>query len=215
MQEFAYVAAEDLDAWVALRTQLYLESGLIGHNDLDPSGRYRDRYEAHAAPYFIETIAGLRVGTFRLIHGREGTLQIAEQFGLRDDPHGYEISGFALGRAYHATGASVGAYRACFQLGRLDGYRTAYMEVEEWLLKSLRNIGLPLQLLAEPQWTFNATNYAVAIPLEDVVGSLREADVRRGERTRYAEVFELGPYSRYDARSACVPAASEEEALLA
>ena len=163
--------------------------------------------------YFIETSAGLRIGTFRIIDGRLGALQVADQFRIVTQPNSYEISGFAVGPAYQATGVSIGVYRACYRIALDEGFDCAYMEVEDWLLNSLIRMGFPVRVIGDPRWTFNATNYAVAISIPQVVPALRAADLARGGKTRYGASFDDATYDSFNPKDVFVP--FEDAELLA
>lgn len=199
---FTYVYTDDLGSWAAIRTRLYLDSGLLTPADLAGDGLYHDAYENHSEHYFVEAHAGLRVGTFRLIDARRGPLQVADQFGFVPDPHGFEISGFAVADAYRSSGAALGVYHTCYRLALERQFSVAYMEVEDWLLDSLLEMGFPVRRLGEPRWTFNAPNHALAIPISEVVPSLCAADSARGGRTRFGELFADPVRGTFDPRTA-------------
>jgi hypothetical protein len=85
-----------------------------------------------------------------------------------------------------------------------EQFSNAYMEVEGWLLNSLERMGFPARVIGDPRWTFNATNYAVAISIPQVVPSLRAADAARGGRTRYGDSFAEAISDSFDPRDVFV-----------
>ncbi|MBS2993024.1 GNAT family N-acetyltransferase [Rhodococcus erythropolis] len=195
MPIFRYEVVENqsgLVTWSALRARLYLDSGLINHEDLDEFGLYTDEYDRHSQHHIV--YAGSDsiepVGTCRVIDGRTTNLQVANHFEISVASNAFEISGFAVAKEYRKTFITLGFYKIMYAVATDRKYEFAYMEVEFPFLDALREIGLPVEVLSSPRHLYNTENVAVRIRVADVVTSLKSADARRNNLTRFGEFFE-------------------------
>lgn len=183
--------SDDFALWRKVRTDLYLEAGLILDDDVDDrTGVYVDAFDRHSVHLLATDDAGVVIGCCRMIDGNSTHLQVAEQFGL-DVPSGsFEVSGTAVFAPFRKTFATLGFYRALFALANERGYEHAYMEVEEPFLAALEALGLPIEVVSETRYVYNTYNLVVLIRISEVVKSLMKADAVRGGTTTFGRYFE-------------------------
>jgi len=182
---FHYRVAEpgtdDLEEWHRLRTRLYMESGLITGDDLDPSAVYRDRYSEHSIHIACADDDGVDIGCVRMIEPAEGrTLPVSDLFGVQVLPKAYEGSGIAIMPEYRKSLASLGFYRALHDLADERGYEYSYGILEVPGLDAVRRLGFPIEVVSEPRNVFNASNVAIVHQRSNTLSSLRAADAGRG-----------------------------------
>jgi N-acyl-L-homoserine lactone synthetase len=176
----AEAGTDDLENWHRLRTQLYLDAGLLTTSDLDASGLYRDQYSEHSIHILGATDDGVDIGCWRMIEPAEGrTLPVTDLFGIEILPRAYESSGTAIKREYRKSIASLGFYRALSELADEKGYELAYGIVEVPVLESIRRLGLPIEVISDPRHVFNAANVATVSRRSEIIESLRSAHATR------------------------------------
>lgn len=195
MSIFRYEVVESqsgLVTWSGLRARLYLDSGLINPEDLDEFGLYTDEYDQHSQHHVVYAGSDsiIPVGTCRIIDGRATKLQMAHHFDLSVDSNAFEISGFAIAKEYRKTFVTLGFYKIMYTVAEHRQYDFAYMEVELPFLDALREIGFPVKVMSPPRHLYNTENVAVRIRVSDVVTSLKSADARRNNLTRFGDFFE-------------------------
>ena len=178
---FRYRIAEpgsaDFDRWLRLRTDLYLETGLITPDELDSTGLYVDPYEGHSVHVLASDDDGADLGCTRLIDGSDGApLQVADLFGITPLSRPSEASGTAVVAPYRKSWVSLGLYRALFQIAVDRGHEHRYSIVEPQYLASLRALGYPYAVLGEPLNVFGHPNIACVYPVADLLPSMQKAD---------------------------------------
>lgn len=182
--------SDDLALWRKVRTDLYLEAGLILVDDLDEhTGLYFDVFDEHSVHLLATDDAGVIIGCCRMIDGNSTRLQVAQQFGLAVPAGSFEVSGTAVYAPFRKTFATLGFYRALFALANEREYEYAYMEVEEPFLAALEALGLPIEVVSETRYVYNSYNLVVLIRMSHVVQSLMEADAVRGGTTTFGRYF--------------------------
>lgn len=187
----AEAGSTDLESWHRLRTQLYLEAGLLTSSDLDArTGLYRDQYSEHSIHILGATDEGVDIGCWRMIEPAEGrTLPVTDLFDIEILPRAYESSGTAIKREYRKSIASLGFYRALSDLADAKGYEHAYGIVEVPVLDSIRRLGLPMEVISEPRHVFNAPNVATLSKRGEIIASLRSTRATR-DGARVADFWE-------------------------
>ncbi|MFD3707644.1 GNAT family N-acyltransferase [Nocardia sp. NPDC058658] len=172
-----------------MRTGVYLDSGRIRPDQLDPDGLFRDKYDDYSI-HVLATEDGTAVGSIRMIQGRLGQLQACELFDL-PAPEGdtFEVSACAVVRDYRKSMVTLGLYRALFDLGEQWGYRHAYMVLAEPFRQAIVALGFPAIAVSEPRRVYNSWDVVAAVKLSSVSPGLAGADRRRGDRTRFADFF--------------------------
>jgi N-acyl-L-homoserine lactone synthetase len=176
----AEAGTDDLENWHRLRTQLYLEAGLVTAADLDSSGMYRDQYSEHSIHILAATDDGVDIGCWRMIEPAEGrTLQVTDLFGIDVLAKAYESSGAAIVPKYRRSIAALGFYRASYELAEEGGYEYTYGIVEEPVPESVRRFGFPIEVISEPRNVFGAPNVVVLTRRGEIVESIRAADATR------------------------------------
>ena len=175
---FRYRIAEpgtaDLESWHRLRTDLYLESGLIGPDDIDLArGIFIDRYDDYSVHLLAANDDGLDIGCWRMITPGPGqTLPVTDLFGIEVRPKAWESSGSAILPRYRKTPVSLGFYRALFTLAEERGFENMYGIVEQAFLDAAVRFGLPIEVISEPKFVFNADNVATLITRSAMVDAI-------------------------------------------
>lgn len=157
--------SDDITTYHRLRTQLYLEEGLITATDVDPdTGLYLDQYDEHSIHLLAASDDGGDVGCWRMVESGPGrTLPVTDLFGVDVTPRSYESSGSAIVPAYRKTMVGLGFYRAMFAVAEERGLENTYGIVEPPYLATARAIGIPIEVLSEPRHVFNADNVAIVV----------------------------------------------------
>jgi N-acyl-L-homoserine lactone synthetase len=168
----------DFSAWLRLRTDLYLDTGLVTSDDLDEaSGVYTDSYDDHSTHLLASDDDGVDIGTCRMIETYgDQTLPVTDLFGVERRPHSYEGSGVAVLPRLRKSMVSLGMYRAMAELADQRGYEYSYSIVEEPVLAYLHRLGYPLQVLSESRFVFNAANVATVIDRRELLPSFEKSD---------------------------------------
>ena len=205
----------DLESWYQLRRDLYLAERLIAPSELDAEGRYIDKYDPRSEHILMynEADAGTPIGTCRIIDGRRGPLQVADQFGIEHSAHALEVSGFAILPEYRKTFATLGCYWLVYQRAVTRGYDEIHFEVEIPFRNTLVALGLPILQTGAKQFVYNAVNVPLKVTTSEVVSGLSEADRNRGNTTRFAELFERPFDGVLDTASLFGPADTHQETL--
>lgn len=181
MNAFRYRVAvpgsADFTSWLQLRTDLYLETDLITPDELGPDGLYVDQYEGHAVHVLASDDQGADIGCTRLIDGSDGApLQVADLFGITPLSRSSEASGTAVVPEYRRSWASLGLYRALFEIAVERGHEHRYSIVEPPYLANLRSLGYPYEVVGEPLHVFGHENIACVYPLAALLPSMETAD---------------------------------------
>jgi hypothetical protein len=175
---FHYRIAEpgtaDLESWHRLRTRLYLEAGLVTTADLDDgSGLYRDRYSEHSTHLLGTNEDGVDIGCLRMIEPGAGqTLPVTDLFGIDVLPHAWEVSGGAVEPKYRKSLVMLGFYRALFWLAEEREYQNMYGIVEQPVIANALRSGLPVEVVSEPRFVFNALNVVTLIRRSSMVAAI-------------------------------------------
>jgi hypothetical protein len=173
----AEVGSSDFTTWLQLRTDLYLETGLITPDELDSTGFYLDPYEDHSVHVLASDDHGVDIGCTRLIDGSDGApLQVTDLFGITPLSRPSEASGTAVVAAYRKSWVSLGLYRALFEIALDRRHEHRYAILEPRYLASLRALGYPYEVVSEPMDVFGFPNVACVYPLADVLASMQKAD---------------------------------------
>ncbi|MFZ2528998.1 MAG: GNAT family N-acyltransferase [Rhodococcus sp. (in: high G+C Gram-positive bacteria)] len=203
----AEYGSEDFDRWRQIRTQLYLEAGLIEPESVDPSvGAFTDEFDGHSIHLLACDDAGEPVGCCRMIEGGSNTLQVTKTFDLHVPHDSFEVSGTAVHQAFRKTFATLGFYRALFALAEERGYEHAYLVVEEPFLAALEVLGLPVEILTEPRWVYNTYNVVARVRVSAVAAALTAADEARGGTTTFGDYFRRPFTWTLDSRDILPPA---------
>ncbi len=203
----AEYGSEDFDRWQQIRTQLYLEAGLIEPDSVDPdAGAFTDEFDEHSIHLLALDDAGDPVGCCRMIEGGANTLQVTRTFDLQVPHDSFEVSGTAVYPEFRKTFATLGFYRALFTLAEDRGYEHAYLVVEEPFLAALEVLGLPLEVVTEPRWLYNTYNVVALVQVIRVAASLTAADDARGGSTRFGDYFRRRFTWTLDSRDILPPA---------
>lgn len=180
---FRYRIAEpggpDIETYHRLRTQMYLEEDLIDSADLDPvTGVHVDQYDEHSTHLLVSVGDGVDIGCWRIVEQREGcTLPVQDLYGIDVLPRSYESSGSAILPAYRKTLAGLGFFRAMLAIADERGLDHAYGIVEQPYLTATQAFGIPIQVLSEPRFVFNADNVAIMVDRDELMAALHGADV--------------------------------------
>lgn len=178
---FRYRIAEpgsaDLTSWHRLRTDLYVESGLITRDEIDPaSGAFLDQYDDYSVHLLAANDDGVDIGCWRMITPGPGqTLPVADLFGIEVRPNAWESSGSAILPAYRKSTVSLGFYRALFTLAEERGFENMYGIVEQPFLAAARRLGLPIEVVSEPRLVYNTENVATLITRSAMVDAIESA----------------------------------------
>jgi len=189
---FRYRVAEhgtdDFDRWRRLRTRLYLDTGLITPSDIDPdAGVFVDVYDEHSVHLLAANDDGVDIGCLRMIEPGPGrTLPVTDLFGIDVLPHAWEVSGGALEPKYRKSLVMLGFYRALFWLAEEREYQNMYAIVEQPVLDNALNSGLPVEVVSEPRFVFNALNVVTLIRRSSMVAAI-ESD--SGDAPVFANYF--------------------------
>lgn len=175
---FRYRIAEpgtaDLDSWHRLRTDVYLESGLIAPDDFDPErGIFIDQYDEYAVHLLAANDEGTDIGCWRMITPGPGqTLPVTDLFDIEVLPNAWESSGSAILPQYRKSPVSLGFYRALFTLAEERGFENMYGIVEPAFLAAALRFGLPIEVISEPRFVFNSDNVATLITRDAMVDAI-------------------------------------------
>ena len=177
---FSYRVAEhgsaDFTTWLRLRTDLYLDTGLITSDEVGPDGVFVDEYDDHSVHVLATDDQGVDIGCTRLIDGSDGApLQVTDLFGLTPLSRSSEASGTALVPHHRRSWASLGLYRALYEIAVERGHEHRYSIVEPPYLASLRALGYPYEVVGEPQHVFGHENLACVYPLADLLPAMKAA----------------------------------------
>ena len=173
----AEVGSSDYTTWLRLRTDVYLESGLIPADELDSTGLYVDRYEDHSAHVLASDGHGADIACTRLIDGSDGApLQVTELFGITPRSRPSEASGTAVVAQYRKSWVSLGLYRALFEIAVERKHEHRYSILEPRYLASLRALGYPYEVVGEPLNVFGFPNIAGVYPVADLLPSMQKSD---------------------------------------
>lgn len=167
----------DFTTWLRLRTDLYLETGLVAPDELDSTGLYVDSFEAHSVHVLASDEDGADIGCTRLIDGSDGApLQVTDLFDLEPLSRSSEASGTAVVAPYRKSWVSLGLYRALYQIAVDRGHEHRYSIVEPPYLANLRALGYPYEVVGGPLNVFGHPNLACVYPLADLLPSMQVAD---------------------------------------
>jgi N-acyl-L-homoserine lactone synthetase len=167
--------SDDLESWHRLRTGQYLDHGLIAGDDIDPdSGLFVDPYDDHSTHVLAANDDGLDIGCIRMVEQGDGrTLPVTDLFGIDVLPHAWESSANAVLPEYRRTPVKLGFFRALFALAEEKGYENMYAIVELPYLDTVRrSLGLPIEVVSEERFVFNAPNVATLITRNAVVAAM-------------------------------------------
>ena len=161
----AELGSDDLAIYHRMRTEVYLGEGLITPKDLDPeSDLFIDRYDEHSIHLLAANEEGVDIGCWRMVESGPGrTLPVTDLFDIDVTPRSYESSGSAILPAYRKTMVGLGFFRAMFAVADEEGLDDAYGIVEPPYLATARAIGIPVEVLSEPRYVFNADNVAIVV----------------------------------------------------
>jgi N-acyl-L-homoserine lactone synthetase len=167
-------SGDDLARYHRLRTDVYLDTGLITEADIDPtSGLYVDRYDDHSVQLLATNDDDLDVGCWRMIESGPGrTLPISDLFDIEVTPNSYESSSSAILPAYRKTQVGLGFFRAMLEISEDRGLGDTYGIVEQPYLDFVRAIGIPVDVLGEPRFVFNADNVPIVIWRQELMAVL-------------------------------------------
>lgn len=165
---------DDIDTYHRLRTEQYLDAGLIAPDDVDPgSGLFVDQYDAHSIHLLAATDEGLDIGCWRMVESGPGrTLPVTDLFDVEVLPRSYESSGSAIVPAYRKTLVGLGFFRAMYEIAGDRGLDHAYGIVEPPYLAGARALGIPIDVLSEPRHVFNADNVAIVVKRDELTAVL-------------------------------------------
>ena len=173
----ADASAADLEGWHRLRTSLYLESGLITPDDIDPeSGHFVDTYDDHSI-HLLAATDDVDIGCWRMVEPADGrTLPVTDLFGIDVLPNAWESSGSAVLPRYRKSPVTLGFYRALFTIAEEKGYENVYGIVEQPFLDAAMRFGLPVEVVGEPRFVFNALNVPTLITRSAMVSVIENQD---------------------------------------
>ena len=178
---FRYRIAEsgspDVDRWLRLRQDVYLETGLIAAGEVDGgTGFYADQYDEYSTHVIASDDSGTDIACSRLIDGGDDhPLQVTDLFGIETEPRSSETSGVAAIPSYRKSWASLGLYRAMSAIAAERGHEYGYAIVEPPYLASLRRIGYPFEVISEPKDVYGYPNVAAVFRRGDLLESMRTA----------------------------------------
>jgi N-acyl-L-homoserine lactone synthetase len=157
--------SDDIEIYHRMRTEVYLEAGLISHPDVDrETGLFTDRYDEHSIHLLAANDDGVDIGCWRMVESGPGrTLPVTDLFDVEVMPRSYESSGSAIVPAYRKTLVGLGFFRAMFAVADERGLDNAYGIVEPPYLATARAIGIPIEVLSEPRHVYNADNVAIVV----------------------------------------------------
>jgi len=155
---------DDLEIYHRMRTEVYLAEGLITPTDVDPeTGLFTDQYDEHSIHLLAANDDGVDIGCWRMVESGPGRLPVTDLFGVDVPPRSYESSGSAITPAYRKTMVGLGFFRAMLAVADERGLDNAYGIVEPPYLATARAIGIPIEVLSEPRYVFNADNVAIVV----------------------------------------------------
>ncbi|MGA9103141.1 hypothetical protein [Aeromicrobium sp.] len=188
----AELGTPDFTAWLRLRTDLYLDTGLITLDDLDgPSALYTDTYDDYSTHLLASDDDGVDVGCCRMIEPQgDQTLPVTDLFGIDPVHRSFEGSGVAVLPRLRKSMMSLGLYRAMAYVGDQRGYEYSYSIIEAPVLASLLRLGYPLRVLSEPRFVFNAPNVAAIMDRTEILRSLERIDASSLVLRYYRKPFE-------------------------
>ena len=176
---FRYRIAEhgtdDLQSWLQLRTGEYLRSGLITPDELDlDSGLFTDKYDEHSTHVLAANDAGQDIGCIRMIEPSDtGTLPVTDLYDIDPLPHSWESSGNVVLPEYRRSLVKLGFFRALWALAEEKEFEAMYGIVElPYLDALLKATGLPIEVISEPRFVFNAPNVATLITRRSMVDAI-------------------------------------------
>lgn len=173
----AEIGSSDFTTWLQLRTDLYLESGLIKPDELDSTGLYVDQYEDHSVHVLASDEHGADIACTRLIDGSDGApLPVADLFDITPRSRSSEASGTAVVPPYRKSWVSLGLYRALYEIAVDRKHEHRYAIVEPRYLASLRALGYPYEVVAGPLNVFGFPNVVGVYPVADLLPSMQQAD---------------------------------------
>jgi N-acyl-L-homoserine lactone synthetase len=157
--------SDDITTYHRLRTEVYLDEGLITATDVDPeTGLYVDQYDEHSIHLLAASDDGVDIGCWRMVESGPGrTLPVTDLFGVDVTPRSYESSGSAIVPAYRKTKVGLGFLRAMFAVAEERGLEDVYGIVEPPYLATTRAMGIPIDVLSRPRHVFNADNVAIVV----------------------------------------------------
>jgi N-acyl-L-homoserine lactone synthetase len=157
--------SDDVAAYHRLRTEVYLDEGLIMPSQIDPdTGLFTDQYDVHSIHLLAANDDDVDIGCWRMVVSMPGrTLPVTDLFGVDVAPRSYESSGSAIVPAYRKTMVGLGFFRAMFDVADERGLDNAYGIVEPPYLATARAIGIPVDVLSEPRQVYNASNVAIVV----------------------------------------------------
>jgi hypothetical protein len=173
----AETGSSDFTTWLRLRTDLYLQSGLIRPDELDSTGLYVDQYEGHSVHVLASDEHGADIACTRLIDGSDGApLQVTDLFDIAPRSRSSEASGTAVVAPYRKSWVSLGLYRALYEIAVDRKHENRYAILEPRFLASLRALGYPYEVVGEPLNVFGFPNIAGVYPVADLLPSMQQAD---------------------------------------
>jgi hypothetical protein len=112
-----------------------------------------------------------------LIDGSGGApLQVTDLFGIPPLSRPSEASGTAVAPPYRKSWASLGLYRALFEIAVSRGHEHRYSIVEPPYLDNLRALGYPYEVVGGPLHVFGHANLACVYRVADLLPSMQKAD---------------------------------------
>jgi N-acyl-L-homoserine lactone synthetase len=176
---FRYRIAEhgtdDLQSWHELRTGEYLRSGLITPDEIDPeSGLFTDKYDEYSTHVLAANDAGQDVGCIRMIEPSDtGTLPVTDLYDIDPLPRSWESSANVVLPEYRKSLVKLGFFRALWALAEEKEFEAMYGIVELPYLDALRKAtGLPIEVVSDTRFVFNAPNVATLITRRSMVAAI-------------------------------------------
>ena len=157
--------SDDVRACQRIRTEVYLDTGLITPDEVEPeSGLFVDQYDAHSIHLLAATDDGTDIGCWRMVESGPGrTLPVTDLFDVEVTPRSYESSGSAIVPAYRKTLVGLGFFRAMLEIADQRGLDNAYGIVEQPYLDAALALGIPIDVLSQPRHVFHADNVAIVV----------------------------------------------------
>ncbi len=166
-----------------VRARVYVEEGFLDPAQL-ACGRdvdIDDSRSLHLA--LVEAASGDLVGTSRLIFRQGQPLPVETQVGVfLDAVNPVEISRLAILSEHRSFSLSIAMWKAVFDVAVANDVDCGFALVEAPLLRQLRSIGLPFEVVGPSVNVYNTINTPVRCVTDEVVPHLRE---RREDLARF------------------------------
>jgi N-acyl-L-homoserine lactone synthetase len=175
----AEAGSDDLHSWHGLRSDEYLRSGLITRDEIDPvSGLFIDKYDEHSTHVLAANDAGQDIGSIRMIEPSDtGTLPVTDLYDIEPLPRSWESSANVVLPVYRKSLVKLGFFRALWALAEEKEFEAMYGIVELPYLDALvKATGLPIEVVSEPRFVFNAPNVATLITRRSMVAAIESDD---------------------------------------